>query len=171
MGEFLNQLTKAMTWLGEQPDTIFIGQSVLYPGTRMSETLEGVPREKRVEMPVAEDMQLGISIGLSLEGFFPVSIYPRWNFLLCAANQLVNHLDRIEEYSEYRPRVIVRTAVWGNNPLDPGPQHCDDCSQAFADTLRRVPVVKLTDGCNPLKEYQEWFDEQRSVLIVEDMRC
>ena len=47
-----------------------------------------------IELPVAEEMQMGMSFGMSLDGTIPISIYPRWNFLLCAINQLVNHLDK-----------------------------------------------------------------------------
>ena len=32
-----------------------------------------------------------------MSGKIPVSIFPRWNFLLLAINQLVNHLDKLNE--------------------------------------------------------------------------
>ena len=43
---------------------------------------------------------MGMTIGLLMAGKIPVSIYPRWNFLLLAINQLVNHLDKLTEDSE-----------------------------------------------------------------------
>ena len=61
----------------------------------MTNTLKDVPNEKRLEMPVDEEMQMGITIGLAMQGIVPVSFYPRWNFLILALNQLVNHLDKI----------------------------------------------------------------------------
>lgn len=62
-------LKEAMTWLGRQPNVIFLGQGVGCGGTKMSADFEDVPAEKRIEMPVAENFQLGVSIGLALEGF------------------------------------------------------------------------------------------------------
>ena len=44
---------------------------------------------------MAEELQMGITTGLALNGSIPVSIFPRWNFLMLAMNQLINHLDKI----------------------------------------------------------------------------
>ena len=72
-------------------------------------------------MQVAEDMKMGISIGMALDGLIPISIYPRVDFLLCAINQLVNHLDLIEEMSngEFIPGIIIRTQIGNTKPLYP----------------------------------------------------
>ena len=67
----------------------------------MTNTLSDVPKEKLLEMPVDEEMQMGMTNGLAVAGTVPVSIYPRWNFLLLAVNQLVNHLDRMK----FRPHI------------------------------------------------------------------
>ena len=91
---YKEEIKKAMTMLGENPKTIFIGQTVEYTGSNIYGSLEGVPKEKRIELPIIEDTQMGMSIGLSLEGFIPISIFPRFDFFICATNQLVNHLDK-----------------------------------------------------------------------------
>src|SRR3990167_2615631 len=122
---YKSELTKAMAMLVEDKRTLFLGQSVVYPGQAMFSTLENVPMSRRIEMPIAEDMQMGISIGLSLMGYIPISLYTRMDFLLLAMNQLVNHLDKIEVMScgEFIPKVIIRTMVGSKKPLDGGLQH------------------------------------------------
>ena len=90
-------IIEAMRWLGEQPDTVFIGQTVAVPGSYIYGSLEKVPMEKRIEWPVAEEMQMGASLGLALQGYCVVSIYPRMDFLLLAMNQLVNHIDKCKD--------------------------------------------------------------------------
>ena len=92
MLNYKNELEKAMLILAEKEDTIFLGQSLEYGGIAMAQTFENISSDKKIEMPVAENLQMGISTGMALEGFVPVSVYPRWNFLILAANQLVNHL-------------------------------------------------------------------------------
>ena len=165
MGDVLKD---AMTWLGQQPDTLFIGQGVgPCGGTKMSASFEDVPESKRIEFPVAEDFQMGVSIGLSLEGFVPVSVYPRWNFLLLAANQLVNHLDALPLFSDYRPRVIIRTAVGSRSPLDPGPQHDGDFTEAVAKMLRTVKVMRLKPQTDPVAAYQWAYEQSGGTLTVE----
>ena len=84
MGRYFDELKRAMTYLGEQPDTMFLGQAVEYKGTGMTNTLTEVSREKLLEMPVTEEMQMGITSGLAVNGTVPISLYPRWNFLLLA---------------------------------------------------------------------------------------
>src|ERR1700756_2370033 len=99
MSQYFEELCKAMSLLALQPNTLFIGQAVRYPGTAMYNSLSHLPEYKRLELPVAEDMQMGMATGLSLAGYLPICIYPRINFLLLATNQLVLHLDKLPLYS------------------------------------------------------------------------
>src|SRR3990172_12405002 len=130
---YFDELTASMTWLGAQPDTLFIGQSVAYSGNAIFKTLSGVPMEKRLELPVAEEMQMGMSIGLAMTGKTVISIYPRFDFLLRAMNQLVNHLDELEEFTngQFKAKVIIRVGIVSTKPLYPGVQHCGDYLDAF----------------------------------------
>lgn len=166
---YKDELTKAMTLLGEDPRTIFLGQTVEYSGSAMYDTLASVPMDKRIEMPVAEEMQMGMSIGLSLQGYIPVSIYPRFDFLLLAMNQLVNHLDKIEEMShgEFMPKVIIRTAVGSQEPLFPGIQHCQDYTRGFGELLDNVVVVKLNSSLDIIDWYLTALGSKESYLLVE----
>ncbi len=117
---YLDALTEAMTRLGQRDDAIFLGQAVAFPGTAMTQTFAGVPREKLTEVPVFENTQLGLATGLSLAGALPICVFPRINFLLCAMDQLLLHLDALSRYSAYCPKVILRTASPTAVPLDPG---------------------------------------------------
>lgn len=167
MGAVLaEELKKSMEWLAAQPGVLFLGQSVGVPGTKMSDSLADIDPAKRLEMPVAEELQLGMSLGLSLQGYVPVSVFPRWNFLLCAANQLVNHLDKLEEFSGYRPKVIIRVASGRFSPLNAGPQHTGDLSEAFWHLLRNIPVVAVTAE-NAFAEYRAAFGRRGSSILVE----
>ena len=167
---YRDEITKAMTALGRRPDTVFLGQAVAYPGTAMYGTLEGVPMEKRVELPVMEDAQLGMAIGMSLQGLLPVCIYPRMNFLLLAMNQLVLHLDKLPLYGNgYKPKVIVRTAVAHHEPMNPGVQHLGDYTNEIGDMLETVRVRELTLTSNVRWFYQEAADYDGSTLLIERM--
>jgi hypothetical protein len=42
-----------------------------------------------------------MSIGLAMQGYVPITCYPRFDFLILAFNQLVNHLDKIRQMSPY----------------------------------------------------------------------
>lgn len=162
----MSEIKRAMDWLGAQPHTVFLGQSVGCSGTTMYASLADIDPTKRTELPVAEELQLGMGIGLSLEGYLPILVYPRFNFLLRATDQLVNHLDRLPIYSGYRPKVIIRTAVGSTKPLDPGPQHQFDFSDAFRAMLKTVKVVQPRDD-EIFTAYQEAFRFDGSTIVVE----
>jgi hypothetical protein len=93
---YKDELTKAMTFLAEKEDTIFIGQQIVYAGNPMSTTLGNVPKEKMIEVPVMEETQMGMSLGMAIIGKSVITFYPRWDFLVSAANQLINHADKFE---------------------------------------------------------------------------
>ncbi len=93
--KYFDEIQISMEWPARDLRTVFIGQAVEVPGTAMSNTVKDIPSGRRIELPVAEEFQMGMTIGLALQGQVSVSIYPRRNFLLLAANQLVNHLDKL----------------------------------------------------------------------------
>ncbi|MFL2562857.1 MAG: hypothetical protein ACJ0TD_07570 [Arenicellales bacterium] len=168
---YFNELARSMRWLGDQDHTIFLGQAVEVPGTAMFNTLTEVNPDQKVEIPVAEEMQMGMAIGLAMGGLIPITIYPRWNFLLLAVNQLVNHLDRIAYVSnrEYLPKVIIRTSIGSERPLYPQHQHVGDFTDAFRLMLNSVEVIRLDESEEIFPAYQKAYERSdgRSTLIVE----
>ena len=131
--KYLDELKRSMGYLAKNEKTIFIGQAVEVPGTSMSNTLKDINPNKLLELPVAEEMQMGITTGLAINGNIPISIFPRWNFLLYAMNQLINHLDKINIMSNngFKTKVIIRTGVGSQRPLNPQHQHISDFTDAF----------------------------------------
>ena len=83
---YKDELTKSMNYLASKDDTIFVGQQIVYRGNPMSTTVEEIPKEKMIETPVFEDVQMGMSIGLGITNTCVVSFYPRWDFLIIASN-------------------------------------------------------------------------------------
>lgn len=168
---YLGELTKAMSMLAEHPRTLFVGQAVRFGGQRAHQTFSDVSKERRIEMPVCEDFQVGFCAGLALQGFLPVSFFPRWDFLLCAANQLVNHLDKMPLMGWGPAKMIIRTAVGASAPLDPGPQHTQDHGPAFQAMLRTVEIVELVSAECVMPAYRHAMSIPHSCIVVERMAC
>jgi pyruvate/2-oxoglutarate/acetoin dehydrogenase E1 component len=171
MGKYFDELKRAMQFLGEKPDTFFLGQAVEYKGTAMTNTLTEVPKEKLLEMPVDEEMQMGITNGLAVNGTVPISIYPRWNFLLLAMNQLVNHLDKMPafSYGEYVPKVIIRTSVGSERPLNPQAQHVGDFTDSVRLMLNNTEVIRLEEPEDIFPAYEKAYNrtDGKSTILVE----
>ena len=160
--KYKNEIIRSMEWLGEKEDTIFIGQAIKYSGNAMYNTTKTVSDDKKIEVPVLEDVQMGMSMGMALEGFVPITSYPRFDFLICAVNQLVNHLDKITIISEgqFQPRVIIRTSIGSRIPLDAGEQHTQDHTQAFKNLLKRVDVVVLDEWHDIFPAFKHAYERQ-----------
>ena len=171
LSPYAEELRKAMVMLALDQRVMFLGQAVGVPGTAMRTTLEDVPAEIIIELPVEEDFQLGLSIGLALRGNIVVSVFPRFNFLLLAMNQLVNHLDKMRFLvgPEVQPRVIVRTSIGSEKPLDPGPQHKGDMTEAIRLMCPNIDVVRLDTPDQVLPAYRHALErtDGKSTVLVE----
>jgi len=169
MGTYKEELIKAMNILAEHPKTLFIGQNVIYGGASMYWTIANVPKEKRIELPVFEEVQAGISLGLALEGFIPVSIFPRMDFMLLAINQIVNHMDKMDEMSDgqFKPVIIMRTAIGSTAPLMPGPQHCQDHTEALKLMCKNINVVKLENANQIVPEFIKALQADKPTILVD----
>lgn len=165
----ITELREAMNVLARDERVLFIGQSVVYGGQRAATTFDDIPKERKVEMPIAEDFTIGYAIGLSMTGIVPLVFIPRMDFLLCAMNQVCNHLDAIGD--RLGAKVIIRTAIGSRAPLDPGPQHSRNCVDGFRRLLRNVDVIDLGDRWNigAKSFYQNALERKGSTIIVERM--
>lgn len=171
MGAYFDELKRAMDMLAADERVIFLGQAVACPGTAMSNTLVDVAKARLLELPVNEEMQMGMTNGLALAGHVPVSIFPRWNFLILAMNQLVNHLDKFAVMSNgaFRPKVIVRTGIGSERPLHPQHQHVGDYTEALRAMCTTVEVIRLEEPGEIVPAYARALerDDGRSTLLVE----
>ena len=165
--KYAEELTRAMTWLGEKEDTFFLGQAVEYKGTAMTGTLKDVPKDRLLELPVCEDMQMGMSFGMSMDGTFPISIYPRGNFLLLASNQLVNHIDKCHAMTGNHANIIIRTSIGSQRPIHPQHQHVADFTDAFRLMCPMINIVKLDEPEEIFPAYEKAYDEGGPTILVE----
>jgi pyruvate/2-oxoglutarate/acetoin dehydrogenase E1 component len=134
-----------MTELGKIDNTIFIGQQLIWHGNPMSTTVSNVPKEKMIEVPVMEESQMGMSLGLAMAGKTVITFYPRWDFLICATNQLVNHVDKIKLMSNdtWEPHILIRVGKGSDKPLDPGHQHKGNYFEQFKSMCPNIEFYNL----------------------------
>ena len=171
---YKDEIVRAMEFLSEDPKVLFLGQSVAFTGNSIYRTLQSIDDDRKWETPVFEDLQMGMSLGMAMEGsYVPITCYPRWDFLLCAANQFVNHVDKLETMTRgvFNGGVIIRTAVGASKPLDSGVQHTQDHTEAFKKMLINTEVHHLKNKSQIypayVKAYKRAITEKRPSLLVE----
>lgn len=169
--KYFDEMCRAMEFLAQDERVLFMGQAVAAAGTAMSNTLKNVSKEKLLEMPVTEELQLGMATGMALAGQIPVSVYPRWNFLLLAVSQLVNHLDKLSVMSNggYQPKVIVRTGIGSERPLHPQFQHIGDYTEAFRLMCINTEIIRLDEPEDIFPAYKKALErtDGKSTVVVE----
>jgi len=168
---YLDELKKAMSLLAEHPKTIFIGQAVEYEGTGLYDSLQHLPADKKIELPVAEYLQTGMANGMAIAGLIPVSTYPRWNFLLMGTDQIVNHLDKFSTMSNGRctPKVIIRVSVGSEHPVDPQCQHKGNFAEAFRSMCPNLIIEELQEPQDIVPAYKKALSREdgKSTILVE----
>jgi pyruvate dehydrogenase E1 component alpha subunit len=165
IGSYKDAVLLAMTELG-QKGAIFIGYNVAR-GDAMG-TLKEVPFSQKIETPVAENLMMGLAIGMSFEGFLPVVYFERHDFMMVAMDAIVNHVDKIERIShgEFKVPLIIRAVTADAGPFYSGITH----SQDFTDVLRAAvsfPVSDPKNGSEILQAFRDAVASQRPAIIIE----
>lgn len=158
-------MIQTQTELGEQ-GAIFIGYNVKY-GNAIG-TLKDVPDEQKLETPVAENLMAGLAIGMSFEGFLPVVYYERHDFMLVAADAIINHIDKIERIShgEFKCPVIIRAVTADAGPFYSGITHSQDFTKVFREAVS-FPVHDPVTGDDVIRAFRGAVESGRPAIIVE----
>jgi pyruvate/2-oxoglutarate/acetoin dehydrogenase E1 component len=166
--KYIEEVDKGMQLLADDNRTVIMGQAVQYKGHAVTRQAQFWPEDRRLELPVAEDFQTGMALGMSLEkNIIPVSIYPRMNFLICAANQLLNHIDKWAAMGSDHPHIILKAVVGSSYPLDPGQQHKADWAHELDSMCQDVMVHNLLYAHQVEPAYNAAISLPRPHLIIE----
>lgn len=167
---YKEEITAAMDALASDPQVRFIGYGVRH-GKAMG-TLRNVSESQLIETPVAENLMVGLAIGLALKGLRPVVFIERFDFILNALDAIVNHLDKIERMSrgEFAPAVILRVVVGNRNkPLFTGETHTQDFTRAMREMVN-FPIFGTPREYSVQEAYQYAAEEAArgySAMVVE----
>lgn len=158
---------KSMDMIAKDEKSIFIGYNV-YFGSQGYGTLQDIPKNKKIETPLAENLMIGLGIGMSLEGYRPVIFFERHDFILNALDGIVNHLDKLESMSkgQFKTPVIIRAVIGSKIPLDPGVQHTQDFTEAFRKMIK-FPIYEPKNAEEVIKDYIKVHNSCKPAMIIE----
>ena len=81
--KYQDAIKEAMETLAKNDKVIFLGYNTRCGG-RCNGSLKNVPDAQIIETPLAENLMMGMAIGLSLEGYIPVVYFERFDFIFNA---------------------------------------------------------------------------------------
>lgn len=147
----------------------FIGYNTVF-GSRMYGTLADIPASQCIEAPVAENLMVGLGVGMCMDGYRPVICFERHDFILLALDAIVNHVDKLGWISggQFKLPIVIRAIVGGSKPIDPGPMHKQNYTLALMAMLKHTPVYMPMNG----KEIESCWSkvgtsESGAVVIIE----
>jgi len=149
---------------------LIFGEGVTKPAGIFGTTLEPAERfpERVTETPLSESMITGACLGLALEGWKPVLVHARGDWLMTAMEHMVNTIAKWRQVHQDRPfSLVIRALVgrgWGQ-----GPNH----SQALHAMFAHVPGLRVLYPVNP-ESLTSCFDDALScgwpTLVMEPRR-
>lgn len=167
---YKDAVCNTMEELSNKDEVVFIGQGLIV-GDRVYGTLDKVKTNKCIELPCAENLQVGVALGLALKGYRPIVIFQRMDFMLIAADQMINHVGLWPKMSggQFNLPIIFRCIVGSQDKkFDVGPQHNKDFSELF---MPYVAVNQFRRGMDIKNAYEVAWNEQEPTLMVEYKDC
>jgi len=156
--------------LAESEKVYFLGEDILDPyggAFKIARGLSSQYPQQVITTPISEAGMVGIAVGMALRGYRPIVEIMFGDFLMLAADQLINHAAKFRWMSNDRVHVplVVRTPMGGGRGY--GPTH----SQTLEKHLLGVPgirIVAVTSLMEPAELLRSVvFDDDDPVLFVE----
>ncbi len=133
--------------LGNYPKVFAIGQglwSPWYVGASMKDLDKEFGQARVIDTPISELATTGAAIGASLNGYRPIVIHPRMDFMVLATDQIVNQAAKWRHMLGGKsPAVTIRGIV--NRGGEQGAQH----SQALHAWYAHIPGLRVVMPATP----------------------
>ena len=152
---YREQITEAWaTAMREDPKVLILGEGVTDPKGIFGTTLAGYQSfpDRVIETPLSENMITGACLGMALEGWKPMLVHARCEFIMLSMEHLVDTIAKWRVVHRREFGLVVRTLVgrgWGQ-----GPNH----SQAFHAMFAHVPGLRVLYPVIP-ENMQHWVKE------------
>ena len=167
---FRTSLTEAMAeLLQEDPRVLLLGEDLLDPYGGAFKVTRGLSRRfpgRVLATPVSEAAIIGAATGLALGGLRPIAEVMFGDFLLLAADQLINHAAKFRAMYNEQVTVpmVVRAPVGGGRGY--GPTHSQSLEKHFLG-VPGLKVVAPTHLHDPGALLRAAVEDPDPVLFVE----
>jgi pyruvate dehydrogenase E1 component beta subunit len=134
--------------LSEDPRVFVIGQgtwSPWYAGTSLKDLEKNFGRDRVIDTPVSENAVTGVAVGAAIAGMRPIVFHPRMDFMLLAADPIINQAANWSYVfaGQVNVPVVIRSVI--NRGGEQGAQH----SQALQAFFAHVPGLKVVMPSTP----------------------
>lgn len=155
----------------KNPRVVLLGEDIEHPyggAFKVTRDLSARFPDRVRNTPISEATIVGVGNGLALKGYIPICEIMFGDFLLLAADQIVNHAAKFRYM--YNDQVtlplIIRTPMGGRRGY--GPTHSQSLEKHFLG-IPDTQIIALNEGCNPETIYQTLLTTiDRPTLVIEN---
>lgn len=146
---YSSAINEALHQAMEKDKGVFVlGQgvkSVWYVGGTCEGLIEKFGEERVIDTPVSENAMTGAAVGAALAGMRPVIVHPRVDFMVYAAEPIIN--EAANWHYMFGGAASVPMVIWGilNRAGEQGAQH----SQALHALFAHIPGLKVVMPSTP----------------------
>ena len=172
---YLSSLNKGLHSIMESdPRVVILGEDILDPYGGAFKVTSGLSSrfpDRVFTTPVSEAGLVGVSVGLAMRGLRPVAEIMFGDFLMLAADQLINHAAKFRWVYNDKVRVplVVRTPVGGRRSYGPTHSQCLEKHFLGVPGLWVVAPSIMHEPGNILKKAV--LDCDDPVLFIESKIC
>lgn len=166
--ELLNQFFREKITADEK--TIFLGEDILSPyggAFKVTRDLSELRPGQVFSTPISEAAVAGISNGLALNGFRPITEIMFGDFMTLVMDQLINHASKFHHMFNKKVScpVVIRTPMGGRRGY--GPTHSQTLDK-FLTGIDNVRTVALNTFLDPAILYKSICEEEHPVVVIEN---
>jgi pyruvate/2-oxoglutarate/acetoin dehydrogenase E1 component len=158
------------TCMAESEQVYFLGEDILEPyggAFKVARGLSTTYPDRVITTPVSEAGIVGLGIGMALRGLRVVVEIMFGDFIVLAADQIINHAAKLRWMSEDKVRIplVIRTPMGGGRGY--GPTHSQTLEKHFLGVpgLRVLAVTSIDDPGRVLKS--AILEDDDPVLFIE----
>jgi pyruvate/2-oxoglutarate/acetoin dehydrogenase E1 component len=156
----------------ERSDRVYLlGEDILDPYGGAFKVTRGLSSEfpgRVITTPVSEAGIVGVGIGMAMRGYLPVVEIMFGDFLMLAADQILNHATKFKWISggEVSVPIVIRTPMGGRRGY--GPTHSQSLEKHFLGIpgLRTLAINSFQDPGEVLEKAV--LDDPDPVLLIEN---
>lgn len=159
--------------MDRDPKCFAIGQglwSPWYVGNSMKDLDKRFGKERVIDTPVSELATTGAAVGAAINGYHPIVVHPRMDFMILAADQIVNQAAKWRHMlgGKVSAGVTIRGIV--NRGGEQGAQH----SQALHSWYAHIPGLRVLMPATAADARDMLIAAARSpdpVMYIDDRWC
>lgn len=159
--------------MNRDPKCFAIGQglwSPWYVGSSMTNLEKQFGKERVIDTPISELATTGAAMGAALHGYSPIVVHPRMDFMILAADQIVNQAAKWRHMFGGRvsPAIVFRSII--NRGGEQGAQH----SQALHAWYAHIPGLRVLMPATPIDARDMLIAAAQSpdpVMYIDDRWC